>query len=402
MKLSSIFGAKARGFVLAVAMAATTMPAVAQEQDMSIAELIATEQLRINEATAAGNAEQAKELFWDLRGKLAVRLGAAIRVGALAEVQEILGAGIFNDLSQAKTRALEVAVQADQEGVATMLMEDGVKPEAYMGRQAAEKGHRRIMSLMMDYGLSVNAYDGGMAQAAAEAGHGDIVADMLDPVRGADLRTKCEMLIGAVRGGHIDLVDTLLDAGAHINVFSGQPLAMAIRNLDEAMFDHLMARGADANGVYYGRDDETGEPLYAAVDQGSVYFVRKLIAAGADVSKAGGYVLATAVDGKSREMVELLLAEKIDVNAEEGAALARAIRNMDEVMAMRLLDAGANPWLPGVISEITSDSRRSSWAYPSADDERRLEIVERIGREMARRMQQAPQVQVPAMPAPQP
>lgn len=99
-------------------------------------------------------------------------------------------------------------------------------------------------------------------------------------------------LILAVRGGHVEVVGLLLDAGADIELASDYPadvdcpLSAAAGRGDMPMLELLLGRGAKLEGS--GRDGRTA--LMTAAAKGQIAAVRKLISMGAvvDVPKVDG------------------------------------------------------------------------------------------------------------------
>ncbi len=90
-------------------------------------------------------------------------------------------------------------------------------------------------------------------------------------------------LLKAVESGNVDKARELIAAGADIKMRSkGKTLlVVAIGENHEAMVEFLLENGAEIN------TDETGPlgpPLIAAIDNGSLRFVERLIARGADVN----------------------------------------------------------------------------------------------------------------------
>jgi ankyrin repeat protein len=105
-------------------------------------------------------------------------------------------------------------------------------------------------------------------------------------------------LMAAVQGGHSDIVQKLINAGASVNAHSGAPLSAAAANGDAAMVRKLLSAGAAAQA-------NDSAALYQAVLCGNADVCRLLIRAGADPLAQNGGILSAA--GQS-ENTDVLLA----------------------------------------------------------------------------------------------
>ncbi|KAI1404230.1 ankyrin repeat-containing domain protein [Hypoxylon fuscum] len=158
---------------------------------------------------------------------------------------------------------------------------------------------------------------------AVEGGHLEIVERLLaakaDVNAAGNGRTALQ---AAVKGGHLEIVERLLAAKTDVNAAGYRdPTALqaAIEGSHLKIAERLLAAKADVNatGNYRGRT-----ALQIAAKGGYLEIVEKFLAAKADVNAVGGYTgrtaLQAAVKGGHLEIVERLLAAKADVNATGG------------------------------------------------------------------------------------
>ncbi|KAH7420282.1 ankyrin repeat-containing domain protein [Cadophora sp. MPI-SDFR-AT-0126] len=157
-------------------------------------------------------------------------------------------------------------------------------------------------------------------------------------------------LTSAVFSGNEEVVQLLLNNGAHINPSPptstfGNPLQAAVKNHDEQMIKYLLKRGADVNAV----GGELGTALQAAASEASDSIVKLLLDAGADVKLEGGSygspLQATARIGKKRDVLLFLsLGAPVNTNVGKyGNPLAAAAKRADGETIEILLQHGANP-----------------------------------------------------------
>ncbi len=143
------------------------------------------------------------------------------------------------------------------------------------------------------------ASDGDLAQVNLHIGGG---ADLNAP--DADGRTPLRC---AIAGGHTEVTQALVTAGANVNTRSARltPLYLAARAGQTLVVDLLLANGADVNA----RDDISGTALHGAAGMGRRDIVQHLIEKGADVNaqtRAGLTPLAMAEAMGHPEVAEIL------------------------------------------------------------------------------------------------
>jgi len=215
-----------------------------------------------------------------------------------------------------------------------------------------QSGHYALIRLIQDCGgLSEpekyrNAWD--------SAAQGDI--ELLDVLLegGYSLQITSAALQTASGGGHSEIVERLLAAGANVNVGPAKDrgrtaLQAAAGGGHLKVVERLLAAGANVNvgpAKYNGRT-----ALQAAAEGGHLEVVERLLAAGANVNSDpakynGRTALQAASEGGRLEVVEQLLAAGANVNADPAeyygrtALQAASGRGYLEVVE-RLLAAGA-------------------------------------------------------------
>lgn len=174
-------------------------------------------------------------------------------------------------------------------------------------------------------------------------------------------------LMAAIRNGLDDLAEDLIDAGANVNHFEGEPpLWLALKRRKEALVLSLLAADASPN---YNTFPDKAPSILLAVEWGSQSMIEVLISAGSDVNDrtVGGIfgdesetALTIAVKGQNLDLVHSLLAFGADINnfrsRQSGGknknsvpillgdtALQAAAENGDIKMARFLLNQGADP-----------------------------------------------------------
>jgi ankyrin repeat protein len=136
--------------------------------------------------------------------------------------------------------------------------------------------------------LSIAAGAGDEVMTAVLLGHGALV----DAYSG----DGCTALTyAAMLSGNVDVVRSLLNAGANVDGTSGHrrsklpPLIGAVSHCQGAAVELLLKRGADPNIIGAGANKSTPLTSPLMVDGSSELIIQRLIAAGADVNRPDGY-----------------------------------------------------------------------------------------------------------------
>lgn len=228
---------------------------------------------------------------------------------------------------------LQRAAQAGQLRVAKYLLENRADPDIKLGVEdqtalilAAINGHKSMVELLLRNGASINQ-------------------------RGSEEKTALHVV--ADRGFQA-VVEVLLANHASLDALDRNkwtPLEYASRSRQFKTAALLLASGADPNQNTKGPYSALG----LAAEAGSPETLKVLLAAGAkpNVEDYDGQTpLNRAIIANSTECVRLLLEAKADANYGKGdsSPLIIAIRKQSAASVELLLDHGANPNEPGVVS----------------------------------------------------
>ncbi|RYP24628.1 hypothetical protein DL767_008572 [Monosporascus sp. MG133] len=193
-----------------------------------------------------------------------------------------------------------------------------------------------------------------------------------------------ESFQAASEGGHLEVIERLLAAGAHINA---EPAKDGGRTAFQAasagghleVVKRLLAVGADVNAAVVCNKRWTA--LQAAAEGGHLDVIEQLLSAGANVNAKPGFppgrtALQAASGGGHLEVVERLLAAGANINARPTdtggrTALQAASGDGHLEVAEQLLAAGAN-----INAEPAEEKGRT--ALQAASEGGHLEVVERL------------------------
>jgi ankyrin repeat protein len=215
---------------------------------------------------------------------------------------------------------------------------------------------KEFLRIKEDETCAVNARDSngeGSLLYAVKHGHCEMAELLLD--KGANVHAQGghygNALYAASCKGHEAVVELLLDKGANVNTQGGHygnALQAALSEGHEAVVKLLLDKGADVNaqGGFY------GNALQAALFRGREAVIRLLLDKGADVNadvnvqdERYGNALQTASSIGHEAVVRLLLDKGADVNAQSGAfgnALQAAIFRGHETIVRLLLNKGVD------------------------------------------------------------
>ena len=201
-------------------------------------------------------------------------------------------------------------------------------------------------------------------QAASEVGNIQLIESLVELRGNVSPNALGYALTVALRDGRDEIVQTLIDAGADVNVNADVeydpclwrvPLFYALERRNESLVFSLIDADADLNYGY--SSTGTIPALQLATEWGNRSVIEALIFAGAKLDTKNQHsrgALTIAVKQRNLELVQLLLASGADVNNRiyDGTALEAAAENSDIEMTRYLLDHGADP--------------NDSWAFKAA------------------------------------
>ena len=243
--------------------------------------------------------------------------------------------------------------------------------------RAAGQGNRGLAQKL----LRAGAERGDALNAAVRGGHGEIVNDLLD--EGASVNdtyfSSYTPLHFAALEGRTEMVQLLLLKGAHINGIFGPctPLFLAVSegHVDAALA--LLAAGANVH-VRHGCDSDS-PVIVEAAEKGNVDILRAVIEHGADVNATTGkYWMRTplheAASQNNAEAIDVLVKAGANIEAcarHDRTPLHYAVLNFSADAALALLKHGAD------VDPLDTRGRTPlSWAANKAGSRRASEMVD--------------------------
>ena len=230
---------------------------------------------------------------------------------------------------------------------------------------ATINGHEEVAKLLISYGADVNAPDRtGKTPMFYAIEKGDLKIFKLLLTNEVDVRNDPELLNIAVKGGHREIVEVLLQHGADVNAsdeYGRMPLHFIILDKENKRFGFpvregprinakgeiaklLLSRGADVNT----RLKDSMTVLHAAIDQGYVKVVEALLEYDADVTstcKTHVTALHISAERGNEVITKMLLNKGANIHAKTTSgetALHCAIETNHKEVAELLLKCGAD------------------------------------------------------------
>ncbi|KAK6530543.1 hypothetical protein TWF694_003884 [Orbilia ellipsospora] len=218
-------------------------------------------------------------------GKIKISaLGWAIFRGYMPGVEVLLKQPAFNINQHVISGVPALCLVARQDhprlDIAKTLLKNGAATNARISDSIFKKEGCNATALHMLHGdiyKTQGQFEAGVDMARLLLAHGADINALT-----SNNRTP---LSHAITAKNTLLVNFLLDNGANVHTAGGSAiftLAEYVSSWDEETFNLLMAQGIDINC----RDDNGFPVLRAAILHGNVYFVEKILEAGADVSYA--------------------------------------------------------------------------------------------------------------------
>ena len=258
----------------------------------------------------------------------------AAAMGKLESVRTLLRLGGRESMTKVAGNAgtpLHQAVEKGHKDIVSLLLNEGcpINVVDSRGRSvlhiAAQHGQNHMMEMLTEQGLNVNKGDDESwtpLHHAAASGQLELVCTLLR-LGGRESMTKVAGIYGtplhlAIAIGHKDIVSLLLNEGCPINVVNGEGrsvLHVAAAGGQIHMIRMLADQGLDVNKG----DDEGMTPLHDAAACGELESVRALLRLGGRESMTkivgnAGTPLHQAVGKGHKDIVSLLLNEGCPIN----------------------------------------------------------------------------------------
>ena len=208
------------------------------------------------------------------------------------------------DYVRAEPALVETSMQGDIETVKLLLKHGAEKYLDWALEVASEKGHNKIIKLLLDYGVHMDDCDMFDTAALAEAsreGHTDTVRFLVEQ---GVMNCLGSALKAASGKGHIDIVDLLVEYGNAEDL--GYALIEASRNGHTEVIIFLLKRDVLVDF----QDEEQSTALMMASQSGHIEAIKPLFECGAQVNlqnNSGLSALIAASQNGQRNAVEMLL-----------------------------------------------------------------------------------------------
>ncbi|KAL9090110.1 MAG: hypothetical protein Q9159_002175 [Coniocarpon cinnabarinum] len=292
----------------------------------------------------------------DANADLSTMFMSALRRGEMFFVDTLLDKGAdVNARDRHGETGLYAASAFGDTSMVRLLLERGADVNAQGGQcgnalhAASREGYKEIVQILVDHGADVNAQSGHYSNTLPADGSNEYTQALLE--HGVDVTAQGghhgTALQAASRNGHKEVVQILLDNGAHVGTQQDGPNSFALEAASIAghkeIVEILLDRDTTVNP---GENRDYRTALEAASMGGHADIVQTLLDHGADVSGPrrsphSSNPLELAAAGGHREAVRLLLDRGADVNARGGAyssALAAASAEGHEEIELMLLE----------------------------------------------------------------
>jgi ankyrin repeat protein len=218
---------------------------------------------------------------------------------------------------------------------------------------AAEKGHRRVVEILLAAGADIDAPNASQytpLHYAVFGGQSAMCELLIEKGANVDARNKFELtpLFVAAERGNLEAAKIFVAHGADVNAvspFFGTPLHRAVFMGHGEVFTFLLDNGAAVT-----QQNSTGTVLHTAAIRGRLEMARELMARGADVNCANEqgivplYYALSVGHERSGDLAMLFIANGADVDATTNdgeSVLTLAVRLGYADVAAALLKKGA-------------------------------------------------------------
>lgn len=282
---------------------------------------------------------------------------AALDIAVGRSDPEVVRALLSNGAEATRATALAIAAMFGNYESAEALLDAGVRATALIpyGRNAlmlaALFGRRNMVDLLVRRDADLNTADNfgtTPLMFAARGGHLEVVQRLLN--HGAHVNTIAKdgntaISIAAARG-YVDTVKMLLNSGADtVNAERKTVLMIAVEGGHLELVENLLDRNINVNAA----DDSGWTALHGAASSGSPKLVRLLLDAGARADVLDEYFGATPLVFAARlghtDVLKVMLEKDVDVDQRDrdgNTALMMATLWLKPQSVKVLLDAGAD------------------------------------------------------------
>ena len=182
-------------------------------------------------------------------------------------------------------------------------------------REDKERVQQLLKRLNIDVDEKISPEGFTLLHSAAAQGHKNMVKILLlgDAAINAMTKDRVTPLFVAVKSGHIDVAEQLLEARAEVNGLNrfGSNLLMAIAAENEDMIQLLLAKGANPNLGVRNANGFQIFPSHLAIQKQRPDILKMLLDARADVDQRTNYhdltLLHTALPSQNEDIVKMLL-----------------------------------------------------------------------------------------------
>lgn len=204
---------------------------------------------------------------------------------------------------------------------------------------AVTGGQLDIMQFLLEKGADPNAQKGKPLFVAAGLGAQSMIEGLVEKGARPSADDSAALQAASLRG-HLKIAQYLIDNGADPNADEGMPLYQAVSTGNEAMLDLLL------------NNMDKSEPIAAKVMMqaavtGNTKILDRLVEAGGNVNMPGTHMLSWAIRFGHEDMVKSLVHHKIDLKRGGLLALDSAIAFENPRIARYLIDCGVDPLYPG-------------------------------------------------------
>ena len=213
-------------------------------------------------------------------------------------------------------------------------------------RIAAEHGHLDVVQHLINWGAHVHADEGAALRQASKNGHTNVVQLLLQNLMQHGRAGLDKALQFAAERGHADVAQLLIQHGADVNTSGNdgcRAISWASHEGHADVVKVLLQHGADVNA-------DGGEALDWACEEGHTAVVQLLLQHGADAH--GHHGNSPALQGASKfgraDVVQLLIQHGANVNAGAGGALREASKHGHTDIVQLLIHHGADVVTLGV------------------------------------------------------